>query len=98
MFMASQLASVAKPVSPGDFAKLAAEVGLGLIDQGNQGSEVGRVGRQLVGDDDLVRRVHGDLAVVAGDEAVSRGLDAAVAVGEIALRLVGRRRGAVRSL
>ncbi len=52
---------------------------------------VGGVGGQPVGDDDLMGRIDRDLAIVAGDEAIPRGLDAAVGIGEVALRLVGWR-------
>ena len=77
----------------GDFLELAPEVGLGLVDQGDQRAVVGGVGRQSLGENDLVGGVDGDLAVEAGDVAIAGGLDTAVAIGEVALRLVRRWRG-----
>lgn len=51
---------------------------------------IGRVGHEPIRDDHLMRRVDCDLAVVALYEAVARGQDPAVWVGEVALRPVGR--------
>ena len=64
----------------GDFLEFAAQIGLGLIDQGDQRAVVGGIGRQSLGDDDLVSGIDGDLAVEADDVAVVGGLNAAVAV------------------
>ena len=91
--MASRLASVANPVSPDTSRSLRPRLARGLIDQRDEGCEVGGVGAQLLGDDDLVRGIDRDLAVVAGDEPALARHDAAVAVGEVTLRLVRRRVG-----
>ena len=49
-----------------------------------------RAGLQALGDDDLMRAVDGDLGVVAGDHRTGSGrLNAAVGIGEIALRTIG---------
>jgi transposase InsO family protein len=54
------------------------------------GPNIGRVGHEVVRDDHLMRGVDRDLTVVALHEAVARGQDAAVRVGEVALRPVRR--------
>src|SRR6476646_6483148 len=61
-----------------------------IIDEGDEGAVVGRVGYEAVRHDHLVRGVDRDLTVVALHEAVARRQDAAVRVGEVALRPVRR--------
>src|SRR6185437_15503982 len=78
-----------KAAIAGDLPRLAPEIGLGLVDQRQQGRVVGGIGDQTLGEDDLVGVIDRDLAVVAGNEAVAGGQDAAVGVGEVALGLVG---------
>lgn len=51
---------------------------------------IGRVGHELVRDDHLMRGIDRDLAVVALHEAITRGLDPAVRISEVAMRSVGR--------
>ena len=71
--------------------QLAAEVRTRLVDKRDEGSEIGRVGAQLLGDDDLVGGIDRNLTVVAGDEPALVGHDPAVPVGEVTLRPIGRR-------
>lgn len=66
----------------------APEMDVRIIDEWHKGAIVGGVGHEPVRDDDLMRGIHRDLAVVALHEAVARGQDAAVGIGEVALRAI----------
>lgn len=75
------------------FTRLAAETGAVLIHQRDQSCEVGRVGGELLGDNDLMRRIDRDLAAIAGDEAAAARHDPTVVIGEEENR-AGRAAGA----
>ena len=68
-------------------ARLAPKDCAGLVDQKNECGVVGWVKDQALGEDDLVRGIDRDLAVVAGDEAGPARHESAVTIGEVALRL-----------
>src|SRR5215204_2376105 len=55
-----------------------------------EGTPVGRTGLEALGDDDLMGAIHRNLGIVALQNAGSRRLDAAVGIGEVALRAFGR--------
>ena len=81
---------VGKAGIPRDLPRLAPKMSAHIVDEGNEGAGVGGVGHEAVRHNHLMRGVDRDLTVVALHEPVARGQDAAVRVGEVALRPVGR--------
>src|ERR1700681_2581916 len=74
-----------------DFRGVGAQHRTDVGEQRRQRAGICRARLQALGDDDLMRAVDGDLGVVAGDHRTGPGrLDAAVRIGEIALRTIGR--------
>src|SRR6266851_6035607 len=69
------------------FFWLAPEIVFDAIDQRHELIMVARALRQAMGDDDLRRTVHGGLRIEALDVAVLGLQDAALRIGEVALRL-----------
>jgi len=60
------------------------------VHERDEGAVVGRGGHEAMGHNHLMGGIDRDLTVVALHEAVPRRQDAAVRVGEVALRPVGR--------
>ena len=73
----------------GDLARLAPEMGVDAVHERHQGAVVGGVGDEPVSHNHLVRGVDRDLSVVALNEPIVGGQDAAVWIGEVALCAVG---------
>jgi hypothetical protein len=80
-----------------DFLGIGAQHRTDSFDQWHERAGICRARLQTLGDDDLIRTVDSDIGVVAGDHGTRpRRLDAAVGIGEITLRAIGR--AAVASL
>jgi hypothetical protein len=88
--MAARMASVARCVSPETSRSLRPKIGVGLVNQRDQGCEVSRIGAALLGNDDLMRGINRDLTITAGDETTAAWHDATIAIGEVTLRPVWR--------
>ena len=88
--MAARMASVARCVSPETSRSLRPKIGVGPVNQRDQGCEVSRIGAALLGNDDLMRGINRDLTITAGDETTAAWHDATIAIGEVTLRPVWR--------
>lgn len=95
---AARLAGLgAEPGVGGDFGWLAAGIDFDGIHQGHQRILVAGIVAQAMRENDLVAGVDGKLGVVALDEAIPAQPDAALGIGEVALRRgLGRARGMFR--
>src|SRR5579885_3265771 len=74
----------------GEFVRVGLEVAPNGLDQRHERAAIGRVRLHVLRNNDLMRAIDRDLCVVPLDHAVAGLLDAAVGIGEVALR-PGRR-------
>ena len=84
------MASVARCVSPETSRSLRPKIGVGPVNQRDQGCEVSRIGAALLGNDDLMRGINRDLTIIARDKTTAAWHDATIAIGEVTLRPVRR--------